>query len=93
MSSSSDPLELPAELRDRARDELNETPEVRQEGLRALRQRLEQWHASAEAAKEGPLMVPLGDDASLVAFLRPCKWNVDKAWGKIRSTDRCGGGW
>nr|CAH7740996.1 unnamed protein product [Callosobruchus chinensis] len=67
--------ELTGEDKDRAVEELKETPENVQEGLRHLKELI-------EADKE--LHVPHNNDAYLTKFLRPCRWNAEHAYKIMR---------
>lgn len=68
-------LDLPPDLAEVARRELNETPELRAESLQQLRQRLEQL-----PTEQRPHRL---DDGFLVAFLRCTKYRVDVAEKKL----------
>jgi hypothetical protein len=68
-------LDLPPDLAEVARRELNETPELRAESLQQLRQRLEQLPTEQQPHRL--------DDGFLVAFLRCTKYRVDVAEKKL----------
>lgn len=68
-------LDLPPDLAEVARRELNETPELRAESLQQLRQRLEQLPTEQQPHRL--------DDEFLVAFLRCTKYRVDVAEKKL----------
>nr|CAI5834098.1 unnamed protein product [Callosobruchus analis] len=67
--------ELTGKDKERAVEELKETPENVQEGLRRMRELI-------EADKE--LHVPHNNDAYLTKFLRPCRWNAEQAYKIMR---------
>ncbi|XP_046402215.1 alpha-tocopherol transfer protein-like isoform X2 [Ischnura elegans] len=63
------------ELREVARKELRESPEIVERGIRELRELLQD---------ENDLNIPLEDDSFLVQFLRPCKYYPESARALLR---------
>lgn len=70
-------IELPADLVDKARTELGETPSVRSSAISDLRHKLQALKPEERPHRE--------DDVYLTAFLRPQKWRVDVALKKLRA--------
>lgn len=70
-----EPEDLDDFYKERARNELRETPEAIKKGLEDIRKLL---------ADEPDLKIPIDDDGFLQKFLRPCKWHAESAFGLMK---------